>query len=84
VIKKLFYITASFNGEIYKKRSKDIRNAILSLKPETLYTEVYFTVSTGSGKNKDISERRLNLTQAKRIFSDETALDIFINNLLLQ
>jgi hypothetical protein len=52
----------------------------MSLKPETLYTEVYVIV----GKKGDTIERRLSLTQGRKLFQNDDFLGIFINNLLLE
>lgn len=83
-MEKIHNLTISFNGETYKKRSKDIEQTILSLKPEVLYTELYFTISKGSGKFKELTERKLNLIQARKLFQDDFFRQVFINNLLLQ
>lgn len=70
------------NGETIKKRTENIKDAILSLKPEVLVTEIYVNVQkVGS---KDITERKLNLVQGKKLFRDENFLDVFIMNLLLE
>lgn len=70
-----------FNGETYKKRTDNIKDAILSLEPEVLLTEMYVIVQKTGVKDK--IERRLNLIQGKRLFKNEDFLDVFINNLLL-
>ncbi len=72
-----------FNGLKFKKRTNDIPEAILKLKPETLFTDLYVTVSKGKGKDKEITERRLNLQQGKNLFINEDFLRVFTNNLLL-
>lgn len=70
-----------FNEKTHSKRTSDIKGAILSLKPEQVYTELYLIVSpVGS---KDLTERHLKLQKAKNLFTDEQYMDIFINNLLL-
>lgn len=70
-----------FNEKENIKRTSDIKGAILSLKPDMVYTESYFVISpVGS---KDLTERHLNLPDTKKLFRDEQYLDIFINNLLL-
>jgi len=73
-------LTLSFNGETYNKRPKDVKEAILSVKPQFLYTDVYVTLKD---KN-DVRERKLNLYQGRKLFLDENFLDIFIMNLLLK
>jgi hypothetical protein len=62
-----------------KKYSLKMTFNILSLKPELLHTEVYVTATKG----KEESERRLSLTQAKRVFRDDLVRQVFIHNLLL-
>lgn len=76
---KLYTLEMVFNGERFKKNTNNLDEAIVSMKPETLYTEVYVTASKG----KELSERRLNLVQGKRLFLIEDFREIFINNLLL-
>lgn len=76
----MYNLTLKFNGETFTKRPKDIKQAILSLKPEQLHTEMYVTL-----KNKeDVRERKLNLVQGRKLFIDENFLDIFIMNLTLK
>lgn len=77
---KQFKVEAQFNGLKFNKKGTDLRKVIMSLKPEILYTEMYITVKKG----EQVSERRLNLIQGKRMFLDDIRLEVFINNLLLQ
>lgn len=77
-----YNLTLLFNGETYKKRTSNIKEAILSLKPESLVTEVYVIVKP-VGSKEDPTERKLNLIQGKRLFNNEDFLDVFIMNLLL-
>lgn len=77
--KKEYSVTAKFNGKIYRKRTNDLNETIKQLKPDWLHTEVYFTVKKG----KAVSERRLSLIQAKRVFNVDVNREVFINNLLL-
>jgi uncharacterized protein (DUF2225 family) len=77
--KPTYYLTAVLNGETIKKRTNDLNAAIAALKPAWLHTEVYITVKKG----KEKAERRLTLTTAKRVFQDEIARQVFINNLLI-
>lgn len=77
-----YNLTLLMNGETIKKRTENIKDAILSLKPEVLVTEIYVIVQkVGS---KDTTERKLNLIQGKKLFRDENFLDVFIMNLLLE
>lgn len=70
-----------FNGLVFNKQTDDISKSIIELTPEILYTEVY--VSVRDNKTKEVTDRRLNLIQGKKLFRDETILEIFINNLML-
>lgn len=78
----MYNLTLQFNGEVFKKRSTvdSLKQAILSLKPEVLHTEMYVTLKD---KN-DVRERKLTLRQGKSLFNSEDFLDIFIMNLLLK
>jgi hypothetical protein len=81
---KQYRVTIQMNGEEFNKRGEDVKEAILSVKPEQLHTDMYITVSTGSGENKTTAERSLSLLQGKRLFVSEDALEVFINNLMLE
>jgi len=76
---KPYRVEMLFNGLKTLSRTDNINEAILSKKPELLYTEMYVTVKRGD----DISERKLNLLQGRKLFNDENFREIFINNLLL-
>jgi len=76
-----YNLTLLFNGETKKKRTENIKDTILSLKPEVLYTEMYVNLSKIGSKDK--TERRLSLSQGKQLFNNDTFLDVFINNLLV-
>lgn len=74
------YLTLSFNGETYTKIPKDVKEAILSVKPQFLFTDVYVTF-----KNKnDVRERKLNLHEGRKLFQDDNFLEVFVMNLLLK
>ena len=77
-----YNLTLLFNGETFKKRTANLKEAILSLKPEALVTEVYLIVKP-VGSKEDATERKLNLIQGKRLFNNEEFMEVFINNLLL-
>lgn len=81
VVKKqpLYKLEMVFNGFSFKKRTDNIEEAILSFKPDVLYTDVYVIVTN----KKEIIERKLNLIQGKRLFLNENIRAVFINNLLL-
>ncbi len=73
----------NFNGEKYEKRPKtedDVKDAILSVKPETMLTEMYVTFKRGS----DIRERKLPLHEARQLFINEQYLDVFVMNLTIK
>lgn len=78
---KKYKLTLLFNGLVFKKQTDNIAETILKLTPDVLYTEVFVTVK--DNQTKEITDRRLSLTQGKKMFRDETVLDIFINNLML-
>lgn len=78
--KKTYSVKFIFNGEQYNKRTNDLNQTILDIAPDVLYTEMYVVVKKG-----DVTmERKLNLTQGKRLFRDEVVREVFINNLLLK
>ncbi len=73
----------NFNGEKYEKRPKtedDVKKAILSVKPETMLTEMYVSFQRG----KDIRERRLTLHEARQLFNNEQYLEVFVLNLIIK
>lgn len=75
----MYFLTAILNGKTIRKRTENLDATIAALKPDWLHTEVYITVK----KDKHIAERRLTLQNAKRVFQDDIARQVFINNLLL-
>lgn len=75
-----YSLTFKFNGEVKKKRTHDIVKAIEEVRPPLLHTEMYFTLKKG----QHLLERRLNLIQARKLFADSLAREIFINNLMLE
>lgn len=76
---KKYELEMLFNGEKYKKSTDNIPEAILSFKPEFLHTELYVIVKEG----KEVTDRRLNLVQGRKLFMNDDFLEVFINNLLL-
>ena len=74
------YLTLQFNGETFKKRPKDLREAILSVKPDVLHTEMYVTLKRG----EDVREKRLNLREGRRLFNNSDFMDVFLMNLTLK
>ncbi len=77
---KKYSVAFKFNGETVNKKTNDVALALEEVKPSQLHTEMYVTVKNG----KQLVERRLLLTQAKRVFADAFHRQVFINNLLLQ
>lgn len=77
----MYNLTLTFNGETYKKRpKKDIKEAILSTKPDVLHTEVYVTLKD----KQDVRERKLSLKEGKKLFNSEDFINVFVMNLLLK
>lgn len=76
---KAYSVWAKFNGMEFRKRTNDLQQAILDLKPDILHTEMYLIAKKG----KESSERQLNLKQGKKLFNDDMFREVFINNLLL-
>jgi len=77
----VYNLSGTINEVTFKKRTKDIAKTLLELKPEFVFTDTYITLSTGAGKNKVTTERKVNLVQSKRLFNNEDALSIFVMNL---
>lgn len=78
---KTFQLKGKINEVTFSKRTSDIKKTLLELKPDFVYTDTYFTLSTGTGAKKIITERKLNLVQSKRLFNNEDVMDVFIQNL---
>jgi len=76
---KAYSLEATFNGETYTSKTDDLGEALLKMKPAQLHTEIYVTAKKG----EEVSERRLSLTQGKRVFIDDIVRQVFIQNLLL-
>jgi hypothetical protein len=76
---KKLSVSFKFNGEVKRKRTDDLFQTIEEVKPPLLHTEVYLTIK----KDGHTIERRLGLIDARRIFRDEMARRIFINNIQL-
>ena len=77
-IKPKYELIMQFNGETFTTKTNDIKEAILSLKPEILYTEIYITVTKG----ELVMERFLNLKRGRNLFINEDFINVFIINLL--
>lgn len=75
-----YLMSFKFNGELKRKRTTDVEKAIDEVRPPILHTELYFTLKKGS----HLIERRLNLIQGRKLFRDNVAREIFVNNLMLE
>ncbi len=77
---KKYNIEMTFNGFTFNVKTNDLFKGILSLKPDELFTESYITITKGTAE----FQKKLTLVQTRKLFNDEIALDIFINNLQLE
>ena len=77
-----YNLTMLFNGETKKKRSDDLKKAILSVKPDVVLTETYISINPVGTTHK--IERRLPLKLARQLFINESFLDVFLTNLNLK
>lgn len=77
---KKYSLILEINGQVFNKRTNDIKKTIMDLTPEFVFTEVFITVKKG----KERVDRILNLKQAKKLFQNEDVLDVFIMNLMLE
>jgi hypothetical protein len=80
----IYTLTGRINEIEFKKRTPDLKKTIMELKPEFVFCDTYFTLSKGSGADKIVTERKLNLKQGKQLFNNEMFLDVFIDNLLIE
>lgn len=76
---KKLAVSFKFNGEKKNKKTDDLFKTIEEVKPPMLHTELYLTIQ----KDGHTIERRLGLIDARRIFRDEMARQVFINNMQL-
>lgn len=75
-----YEVEMRFNAEVFTAKSNDLSEAIMSLKPERLLTEVFIKIY----KDKElISERRIDRTRGRRIFGNPESLEIFLMSLIL-
>lgn len=77
---KKYSLQMKVNNETHTKLTDDLEAGIVLLKPDVVYTEMYMTAKAGNM----VAERKLSLVQARKLFTDPTFRQIFINNLLLQ
>ena len=79
-----YTLTGRINEIEFNKRTSDLKKTLMDLKPEFVFCDTYITLSKGSGKDKVVTERKLNLKQGKQLFNNEIFLDVFIDNLLME
>ncbi len=77
---KLYKITAQINGEVFERETDDIKETLLSIKPEMLYSEMDVKVEKGGIS----TDRHLNLRQGRNLFINDSFMDVFISNLMLE
>jgi hypothetical protein len=75
---KEYKVVAMFNDEKFEIETNDIKEALLSIRPEMLNSEVDIKIYKGSQE----TERHLNLRQGRNLFINESFLDVFIANLM--
>lgn len=73
-----FIVFTKVNGIANQIRTDDIANAIMAMKPELPKTTLVIRVTKG----KVIRDRLLQLQEAKRLYSNEITMEMFIKNLL--
>ena len=74
-----YLLEVVMNNESFAVETDNLDEAIVSLKPEQLLSEVYIKVTKGEAT----CERRLSLNEAKRVFLNEVNREVLINNLLI-
>lgn len=77
---KIYTLSGRINEVPFSKQTKNIDKTLLELKPEFVFCDTYITLSRGKIK----TERKLNLTQGKRLFLDENVREVFVNNLMME
>ena len=75
----MYHLKMTFNGETFEVDTDNIGEAILALKPEVLFTEIYLTISLGDF----VRERRQTLDQGKKLFNSDEYREVFLINLAL-
>lgn len=71
----MYTLILAMNNETLEYETEDLKKSLLEFTPEQVYTEVYITIKKGETE----FVRKFNLTEAKRLFRDVEALDIFLN-----
>jgi len=72
-------IKLTFNEQIMRKRTNDIKEAFMSAKPDILKSNVVITVTAGGKK----VEKLLFLRQANRAFRNPIAAEILEKQILI-
>lgn len=80
VVKKTYKLEAYFNDKVVKIATDDLDDAIVSLKPPMLKTRLKLIVS----KDKKKQESIFNAVYGKRLFTNKTLRNIFIQRLILK
>lgn len=75
---KLFTVFTKINGIEKTVKTDDIAKAIMAMKPELPKTTLTIRVTKG----KVVRDRFLQLQEAKRLYSNEITMLMFIKNLL--
>lgn len=78
--KKEFKLTVQMNGEVFERETDNIKETLLEIRPEMLYTELDIKVEKGGIS----TERHLNLRQGRNLFINDSFVDVFISNLMLE
>jgi hypothetical protein len=73
-----YNLKMTFNGETFNKKTKNLRTAIMSLKPDVLHTEAFIVIKNG----EYVFERKLNLLQMKKLFNNEDVMNAFMTNII--
>jgi len=73
-----FLVFTKINGITNQVKTDDIANAIMLTKPELPKTTLVIRVTKG----KVTRDRFLQLQEAKRLYSNEITMEMFIKNLL--
>jgi len=78
VADKRYTVTLSFNGEVFSKKTDNIDDAIMAMKPDFVHTDMFLEVKDG----EFVLNRHLTLVQARLLFANEINREIIISNFL--
>jgi len=81
---KMYTLSGRINEVPFSEETTNINKTLLSLKPDFIHCDTYITLSSGEGVDKTVTERKLNLTESKRIFLNEDVRAVFIQNLVME